>query len=478
MSKQSGGPLHVLEVVGNAIVGGMETWVQQLIERMPPERVRFTALCPADGPFAEGLRAQGVDVVIVPMADDPRWTSLQTTVALVQATGVDLLHAHLPRAHVLAGLAGRLTGRPVLATIHGREPTVLDLEVQRAVDSHLSVVCRPSYHSALGLGVAPGRLSCEPNGVDTTRFRPRPRPEPGLRAALGLPAHTPLAGFVGRLSPEKGPDVFVRAMQLLLGRRPDAQAVVVGDGPMRAGLARLAAELGVAARLHFLGVREDMPALYPELDLLVSSSHAEAMPLAVMEGMASGLPVVATRVGGVPELVEQGSTGWLVAPGDFNDIAGHCAALLADPGLRSRMGQQARARAVRRLDLADCVDRVAALMARLAGGHPACRTWGVGAPAGDIQEITMSQQNRNEEGQRSNQASQGGQQGGSQGSQRQPGQQQQDNQGGQGQQRQEGGQGQGQQRGGREDSQRGQEGGRNEASRDQGQGQGGQRQQR
>ncbi len=360
-------PLHVLEVIGNAIVGGVETWAERLMARMPPERFRFTALLPSDGAYAARLRALGVDVHVVPMADDPPWASVQRATALVGAHGVDLLHAHLPRAHVLAGLAARLTGRPVLATIHGRELGLLDLEVHRLVGSHLSVVCQPSYFHALGLGVSPAKLSCETNGVDTALFHPARPASSALREALGLAADTPLVGFVGRLSPEKGPEVFVRAMLLLQGRCPQAHAVVVGEGPMLADMRALAGRLGLAQRLHFLGLREDMPAVYNELDVAVSSSHSEAMPLAVAEAMACGLPVVATRVGGVPDMIEHGETGWLVGPGDFNDIAGRCAALLADPALRRRLGERARRRAVERLDLDEGLARVGRLMARLAG---------------------------------------------------------------------------------------------------------------
>lgn len=369
-SPSAGGeaPLHVLEVVGNAIVGGVETWVERLIERLPRQRFRVTALLPADGAYAARLRSHGAEVQVVPMSDDPHWPSIQMAAALVESQGIELLHAHLPRAHVLAGLAGRLTGRPVLATIHGRQLNMLDLEVHRLVGSHLSVVCQPSYLHALGLGVSPAQLSCEINGVDTEAFQPRPRGPSPMREALGVAQDAPLVGFVGRLSPEKGPEVFVRAALLLQSRCPQAHAVMVGEGPMAAEMAALAGQLGLQRSLHFLGLRQDMPAVCNELDVLVSSSHSEAMPLALMEAMASGLPVVATRVGGVPDMVEHGESGWLVSPGDFNDIANRCAGLLADPALRQRMGGRARQRTVERFDLGDCVERVGRLMTRLARG--------------------------------------------------------------------------------------------------------------
>ena len=215
--------VHVLEVIGNDIVGGMETWVERLIQRLPRQRFAVTALCPYESPYTDRLRALDIEVLVTPMPEDPLWDSIQMTAALVRAGGIDLLHAHLPNAHMLAGLAGSLTGTPVVSTIHGRQLTALDLEVHRAVGSHLSVVCRQSYFHALGLGVSAGQLSCDINGVDTQVFQPRAARAGDLRRSLGLPADTPLVGFVGRLSPEKGPEVFVRAALLLRSRCPAAR---------------------------------------------------------------------------------------------------------------------------------------------------------------------------------------------------------------------------------------------------------------
>lgn len=340
-------PLHVLEVVGNDIVGGMERCVERLVGHLGRGGgFRFTALCPSDGAFAERLRQAGATVVIVAMPEDPPWSSVQLVASLVAAEGVDLLHAHLPNAHLLAGLAGRLAGVPVMTTIHARQAVLSDLEMHHAAGSHLSVVCRQSYYHALGLGVARDRLSLEPNGVDVDAFRPGARPAQGLRASLALAPHAMLAGLVGRLSPEKGPDLFVRAAAALREQLPDAHFILVGEGPMKASLRETIERQGLASRVHLVGGVDDVRPIYHDLDLLVSSSHSEAMPLALMEGMASGLPVVATRVGGVPEIVDNGGTGWLVAPHDVDDLAGRIHQMLTQPELRLRMGEQARARMV------------------------------------------------------------------------------------------------------------------------------------
>ncbi len=362
------GRIHVLQVLGNAIVGGMECWVERLIERLPPERFAITALLPYEGPFAQRLRKFGIEVFITPMPEDPSWASVQMTTALVQSSGIDLLHAHLPNAHLLAGLAGKLAGRPVMTTIHGRQLALIDLELHRSAGSHLSVVCQQTYFHALGLGVNAGLLSHEPNGVDCAVFAPRERPqgEGSLRARLGWADDTPVLGYVGRLSPEKGPELFVRSMLPLLARLPSARAVIAGDGPMLQAVRQQIAQLRLDEQIVLLGLQQDMPRLYSELDLVVSSSHSEAMPLNLMEAMASGLPVVATRVGGVPDIVEHGFGGWLVAPNDCEDIGARSAKLLGDAAMRRQFGECARRRAVERLDLDHSIERVGQLFARLA----------------------------------------------------------------------------------------------------------------
>ncbi len=362
--------IRVLEVIGNAIVGGMESWVEQLVTRLPAERFQVEALCPFESAFTDRLRTAGIDVTIVPMPESPLWDSIQAATTLVKSQHIDLLHAHLPNAHVLAGLVGRLTGRPVLTTIHGRQMTTLDLEVHRTCSTHVSVVCRHSHFHALALGAAPELLSCETNGVDTDRFQPAERRSRVLRDALRLDDAVPLVGFIGRLSPEKGPEVFVRAAMLLKALHPPAHCVLVGEGPMEAGLRQLVKKLRLSGHVHFAGLVRDMPAVYQDLDLTISSSHSEAMPLAVMEAMSSGLPVVAARVGGVPEIVVHGQTGWLVGPGDFEDIASRAAGLLADPAARADMGQHARTHALARLGTQASTARVEQLMTRIVATAP------------------------------------------------------------------------------------------------------------
>lgn len=364
--------IHVLQVLGNAIVGGMETWVLRLLERMPRDRFTVTTLCPFESPLTESLRALDADPIIVSMPpDDPCWASLQATCALVQASGVDVLHAHLPNAHMLAALAARMTGKPIVTTIHGRQLTTNEIEVHRCTGSRIHAVCRQTYYQALGLGVDADRICFIPNGVDTHSFQPLDERPSALRTEFGIPLDAPLVGLVGRLSWEKGPDLFVRVATIAHRAAPDAHFVLIGDGPMREDLKQRIEEERLQAHVHLAGLRHEMPRLYAELDLLCSTSRSEAMPLALMEGMACGVPIVATRVGGVPDLVVHETTGFVAGYCDCQGAADAVAELLASAEKRHRMSQASRALALRRFDLDDSAAQVWALLARLAAPRTA-----------------------------------------------------------------------------------------------------------
>jgi glycosyltransferase involved in cell wall biosynthesis len=339
---------HVLQVVGNAIVGGMENYVARLVERLPRERFGVSVLAPFESPFTDQLRDFGADVFITKVTDEPSWQSIQLASSLIESRAVDVIQSHLPNAHVLAALAGRLTGRPVLATVHGRAMTTLDMEVQKLAGTHLAVVCRHSYFQALGVGIDPRQVHFLPNGVDTDHFRPQRVRNGALRTRFGIAAETPLVGFVGRLSVEKGPDLFLRMALAVRAQHPPAEFILVGEGTMLKQLQTFAKRFGIADAVHFAGNQDDMPAVFNELDVLVSSSLSEAMPLAVMEAMASGLPVVACKVGGIPDLVAHGVTGWLVDESDYETLATRVVDLLEDAELRLAAGRAARERAVGR----------------------------------------------------------------------------------------------------------------------------------
>lgn len=368
---------HVLEVLGNAIVGGMETYVTRLIERLPADQFTVTVLCPHENLLTEHFRTLGVDVYVTPMPDNPPWSSVQMTTSLIKALGIDVIHAHLPNAHLLAGLAGKLAGKPVVSTIHGRQLSTLDLEIHRAASTHLSPVCQQTYFHALGLGVQAQHLHLIPNGVDTHTFSPAANIKPNhWRQQWGIADHVPLVAFVGRLSPEKGPDVFLRTALAVKQRVPDVRFVLVGDGPLKQDLQHTIQQLELGDAVHLVGLIQDMPGVYKELDVVVSTSRSEAMPLALMEAMASGLPIVATRVGGVPDMVQHGLTGWLCGDGDFDSIATHVTQILMHPTDRQAMSLRARERAIKHFSLDHGVLATMQMLHQLAQKQPESRRVG------------------------------------------------------------------------------------------------------
>lgn len=361
--------LHVMQFVGNNIVGGMETYVQRLVERLPKEHFRVSVVCPYESHYSDRLRGHGAEVLVLSMPDDPCWASICSAAAYVKSEQVDVLQAHLTNAHILAGLVGQLTGTPVIYTNHGRRLSSEDLEVHQLARTHFSLVCRYTELHALGLGIRPEYVHMIPNGVDTTVFTPRRERQGALRQRFGIPPDAPVVGFVGRLSVEKGPETFLRSVLLAHQAVPELHAVMVGTGPMESNVETFIRNFQMGSYAHLAGLQDDMPAVMSEFDLFVSSSHSEAMPLAMMEAMASGLPIVGTRVGGVPDLIQHGVSGYLVDRADINAISSAVRGLLQEPSLREQFGLASRERAVTLFSLDESIRVTCQLLRQLSAQH-------------------------------------------------------------------------------------------------------------
>jgi glycosyltransferase involved in cell wall biosynthesis len=352
---------NVLQIIGNAIVGGMESYVGNLIRGLPADKFRTTCLCPYESAFTVALRRMGCEVFITPLRDDPQWRSIEMAVEIIRRKHIDLIHAHLLNAHTLAGVAGRLTNTPALATVHNLHLAAQEISVSRISGTHLVVVCQESYAQALATGIPPERVTLIPNGVDTNTFVPDLSGD-GFRRAIGVSPETPLVGFLGRLSPEKGPDKFLQVAARIHQRRPDVHFAMVGEGPMEDDLADTIDRMSLGGFVHMAGLWREAWEVYPAFDVFVQTSRSEAMPLALLEAMASGCPVVAIAVGGVAELVEAGTSGILLSPGDWPGVAspwpgdweGVASALLDllnHPERWKLMGHAGRKRVEERFDL-------------------------------------------------------------------------------------------------------------------------------
>ena len=189
------------------------------------------------------------------------------------------------------------------------------------------------------------------------------------RAELGISECYPVLGVVGSLYPVKGHRFLLEAMPEILGRWPKARLLVIGRGGLEVELKDQVEQLAIGANVHFLGMRQDVPRLLSVLDAVVLPSLSEGLSLALLEAMASGKPVVATRVGGNQELIDHGRTGFLVQPEDARDLAANLVKLLSDPEMMQEFGRQGTERVRQHFSMAQMVDRYRDLYVELLSPH-------------------------------------------------------------------------------------------------------------
>ncbi|MEA3276775.1 MAG: glycosyltransferase, partial [Pseudomonadota bacterium] len=262
------------------------------------------------------------------------WSALRLA-ALVQDFRADLIHSHLTRGARYAGLVGTMTGVPVVATAHSTNAGKHFGGAGRIV-----AVSDAVRGFLVSRGYDRRRITVVRNGIPDIRCATESR---SLRRQLGLPDSRPLIGLVGRFIADKGQDVAIDAMARL--RHPAHLALIGDDSTPWGREMRLHANSGTACeRLHFLGFRDDLPERICELDLLIAPSRREALPLTLIEAAAAGVPAIASRIGGIPEVLMDGETGILVPPEDPVGLAGAIDSLMDDRALRSRLGAAARRR--------------------------------------------------------------------------------------------------------------------------------------
>ncbi|MFI4991360.1 MAG: glycosyltransferase [Solirubrobacterales bacterium] len=282
---------------------------------------------------------------------------------------VDVLHAHKFGSNVWGTLVGRIARVPVvLAHEHTwsyeGQPLrrLLDRElIARGATRFIAVSREDRRRMSEVEGIDPARTLFIPNGVLSS---PAPSGR-DVRAELGIAHDAPVIGAVGVLRAQKALHVLLRALAQLRGRWPEIRLLIVGDGPERAALEALATELGIADAVLFMGHRGDVPDVLRAIDVAVSCSDFEGSPLAVMEYMDAALPIVATAVGGVPDLIEPGVHGLLVARGEPEALAGAIAQALTEPEHSREMGVRARARRRSEFDIDTLVRRLEALYLEL-----------------------------------------------------------------------------------------------------------------
>jgi glycosyltransferase involved in cell wall biosynthesis len=284
--------------------------------------------------------------------------------------GADLIHAHSSKAGFLTRLAAAIRPGRRQRTIftphgwsfwvaHAERAFYLGLE-RLAARWCGALVAVSEAERAAGLAARVGRAGqyrVIPNGIDLEPFSGEPQPRAGRMV------------FIGRLRSPKRVDLALEALRQVGESIPEATLDVVGDGPLRADLETLAGRLGVHDRVSFLGSRSDLPGLLRDAQCVVLASDSEGCPLSVLEAMAAGVPVVATSVGGVPELVVDGETGALTRPGDAGELAAALRGLLSAPERARSLGENGRERARRLFSRERMIEDTTALYDELATGR-------------------------------------------------------------------------------------------------------------
>ena len=334
-------------------VGGAERQISALVRNLDRRRFRPIVACQhALGPVAEEIEAAGVPVHLLSGTGRLDVSFLPRTVSLLRRERVRLILTHGFSTGVIGRIAGALAGVPVRILA---EHSTGERDMTR-VRHRVNGVLRPLAsawvavaHGQLdylenGKGIPRGAIRVIPNGIDASPFRPEGARR-RIRREFGIPEDAPVAGILAVLRPEKDHRTFLTAARLALDELPDARFLVVGDGPLAGHVRREVDALDLGDHVVLAGRRADIPDVLAAFDVSVlSSTDVETFPLAFLEAMATGLPLIGTRVGGLPEMIAEERNGLLVEPADPQGLARAMLRVLGDRELARTWGAESRRR--------------------------------------------------------------------------------------------------------------------------------------
>lgn len=354
-------PVRVLHVLRPA-AGGMRQHVLQLATGLGAYGFDAQIACPGDADIVRSALAAGVEVRPVPIVGP--LSPLRDVEAVLVLRDVirhgsfDIVHAHGSKAGLVGRIAAMLAGAPNrVMTVHNDviggsvRPALRRavIGVERFLAGHTSRVIAVSdaLRSELieTIGLDPALVVTVHNGIDLAPFLTSVDPGP-VRDRYGIPRDAIVFGSAARFAPQKGHDVLVKAAVPVLEKVPNAYLLLAGDGPLLEPVRRAASRTPVASRIIFPGFETDVRGMLAALDVFASSPLSEGLGLAAIEAMATGLPVVSVRTGGVPEVVVDGETGILAEPGDLTGLTEAMLRLARDPMARLTMGEAGRRRAI------------------------------------------------------------------------------------------------------------------------------------
>ena len=379
----SSDPIRVLRVIARLNMGGPAIHVASLAAGLETRGYHTTLVAGslARGEDSMAFLAEGLGVSVVSVAELQREVSVLhdarsvlRVAELIRSERPHILHTHTAKAGAIARAAALLAGRArppvVLHTFHGhvlkgyfdagRTAFFRHVERTLARASDVLVAVSPEVRDELvELGVAPyEKFVVIRLGIPLEERLGGSAADVDYRHLYGIPLGAFVVGWVGRMTGVKATEAVLEIVRAARERGVDAVLCMVGDGPDREGLERLAHELGIARQCYFVGYQSDVAGYYRLFDTFLLPSVNEGTPVSAIESLASGTPVVANRVGGVPDVVRDGVDGFLVEPGDAEAAAERLATLAADPGLRAKLGESGRQRVLARYSVSRLVDDV------------------------------------------------------------------------------------------------------------------------
>jgi glycosyltransferase involved in cell wall biosynthesis len=346
--------MRILQIVSSSRISGAEKHVVVLSNRLLRRGHEVLAICPQGDWLPGQLRDASVPLCELKFRGAHFFRCLLDVLQYVRNNRIDLIHAHLTKATYIGYIVGRLTGLPLISSLHTRTSDLVYRRLMPAPNNRIITVSNFLRDMLIGQGIPAWMLTTIYNGTEffeddgsTVAASPErgseddsPDPLP-IRAELSLPKDAELIGLFGHVDEQKGHPLLVQAARAIVERRPRAYFVFIGkiEPRMQKMLWEMASADGIADRLRYTGVRNDIPRLMDAMDVVTVPSQIESFGMVIIEAMARSKPVVAARVGGIPELITHGETGLLVDRTP-KELADALIGLLGDPQERHRLGRQ------------------------------------------------------------------------------------------------------------------------------------------
>ncbi|HET9233358.1 MAG TPA: glycosyltransferase family 4 protein [Candidatus Eisenbacteria bacterium] len=360
--------------------GGVKTWTLDVAPRLVARGHAVHLFLRHKDRFADACRSHGLSTEQMTFGPDWNPVAIHRLKQRLERLRIQVVVTNVSKDNRIAGPAARALGLPILQIVGGpgdfTDNPRVRLEQRRYVTAAIvpAEAVRAAFSRFEWMDIE-HRVAVLHNAVDLEFFKPGIGAGV-LRQELGIPDAVPIVMTTGQLTPVKGHDTLLTALAGL----PGPVLALTSRGPEETRLRTMAQTLGIAERVHFLGFQERarMPLLLEDADVVVQPSIEEGLPISVLEFMAKGKAIVATRISGIPEAIEHDREGWLVPPSNPEALRAAIATLLGNPELRSRLGHAARARAEAAFGLDTLVRRFEALLLRLVAGG---RAGGLGATA-------------------------------------------------------------------------------------------------